>query len=198
MIRAFFGGSFDPIHAGHVAIVELLLDRGLADLVHVVPAGQSPLKSPATVAPAAVRLQLVALALTDREQVVIGDEEVRRPGRSYTVQTLADLSARYPAARWRLVIGADQAAAFARWHEPQRLLALAEPVVVARGRAALDPLLAERALVISDFAHPASATAIRRELAAGRMPGPELLPAAVAARIRADGLYGFPADAAPA
>jgi nicotinate-nucleotide adenylyltransferase len=198
VIRAFFGGSFDPIHAGHVAIVELLFARGLADRVHVVPAGHSPLKRRAAAAPALVRLQLVELALAGVPQVEICADEVCREGRSYTVDTLTDLVARHPDARWRLVIGADQAAAFAHWHQPQRLLALAEPVVVARGRVTLDPLLDDRALVIADFAHPASATGIRRALAAGRMPGPELLPPAVAARIRTDGLYGFPAGAAPA
>jgi nicotinate-nucleotide adenylyltransferase len=196
VIRALFGGSFDPIHAGHVAIVDLLLDRGLATVVHVAPAWRSPHKLAGATTPAQVRLELVRLALADRPHAVVEDREIRRRGSSFTVTTLAGLAADHPGDRWRLVIGADQAAAFRSWREPERLLALAEPVVVARGPLQLDPLLAGRALIIDDFAHPASGTAIRGELARGRLPGPELLPPDVAARIQAAGLYGY--RAAPA
>lgn len=196
MIRALFGGSFDPIHAGHVAIVDLLLDRGLADVVHVVPAWRSPHKQAGATAPALVRLELVRLALAGRPHVLVEDREIRRRGRSFTVTTLAGLAADHPADRWRLVIGADQAATFRNWREPERLLALAEPVVIARGPTPLDPLLIASALVIDDFAHPASGTAIREELARGGLPQPELLPPEVAARIQAAGLYGY--HAAPA
>ncbi len=189
MIRAVFGGSFDPIHAGHVAIIDLLRARGLADVVHVVPAGRSPLKRAAPQAAGDDRLFLAHAALDGRADVVVEDLEITRPPPSYTVDTLDALVARYPHDRWRLVIGADQAAAFESWRDPQGLLALAEPVVIARGPVALPPSLAGRALVIEDFDHPASATAIRSALAAGARPGRDLLPATVAAAIQARGLY---------
>ena len=191
MIRAFFGGSFDPIHAGHVAIVDLLLARSLADVVHVVPARRSPFKKERYVFAPLLRLQLVALALADRSGVVVEDMEVMRRGPSYTVKTLADLVGRHGSDRWRLIIGADQAASFAHWRQPARLLELAEPVVLARGPVVMTEPLVGRALVIEDFEHPASAVAIRRELAAGRVPGPELLPPSVAVRIRDAGLKGM-------
>ncbi len=191
MIRALFGGSFDPIHAGHVAVVDLLLARGLADIVHVVPARRSPLKATRCAAGPLVRLRLVELALSDRPQVVVDDREVRRTRPSYTVRTLAELAAEHAGDDWRLVMGADQAVAFARWRQPERLLELAEPVILARGPVQLAAPLAGRALVVADFDHPASASLIRGELAAGRLPGQDLLPAAVAAHIAAEGLYGL-------
>jgi nicotinate-nucleotide adenylyltransferase len=198
MNRALYGGSFDPIHAGHVAIVRLLLDRGLADAVHVVPAGQSPLKSgQAAGAPAGARLDLVRLACEDLEGAVVDDREIRRGGPSYTVETLAELTAAHPGDRWRLVVGADAAAEFDRWRAPQRILALAEVVVIAREGADIAPLLRGRARLVADFGHPASASRIRDDLRAGRLPGPDLLPAAVAAEITARGLYGWPGGSVP-
>ncbi len=192
MIRALYGGTFDPIHAGHVAVAGTLLARGLADVVHVVPARQSPLKTTTTNADGATRVELARLALSGMPGVVVDDREITRPGPSYTVDTLADLAREHPDDRWRLIIGADNVADFPLWRDPQRLLRLAEPLVLARGPVTLVPPLAGRAVVIDDFDHPANATAIRDDLAAGRMPGPALLPPVVADRIAAGGLYGWP------
>ncbi len=199
MIRALFGGSFDPIHAGHVALIRMLVDRGLADRVHVVPAWRSPHKTDRRPgATPAQRLDLVRRACAGLPGVVVEDREVVRGGTSYTVTTLAALAGEDPEARWRLVIGADAAAAFPRWREPERLLALAEVVVVARGAVDLPPLLQGRATVVADFRHPASGTGIRADLAAGVMPGPDRLPPAVATAIARDGLYGWPEGGAAA
>ena len=186
-----FGGSFDPIHAGHVAVVEYLLARGLAGIVHVVPAWRSPFKKRRCRASPRVRLLLVELAFAGRDEVAVEDLEIKRRKTSYTVDTLAELVVRHPDDRWRLIIGADHAASFASWRRPERLLEMAEPVIFARGNRAVCGMLASRSLVVDDFDHPANATAIRRELSRGRVPGPELLPPAVAARIQADGLYGL-------
>jgi nicotinate-nucleotide adenylyltransferase len=192
MIRAFFGGSFDPVHAGHVAIIDLLLDRGLADVVHVVPAGHSPFKAPADTAAAAHRLTMLEQALAGRDAVVIDARELSRDGPSYTVDTLCELRLDYPEAAWRLVIGADQAREFTRWRQAPRLLTMAEVVVIARGPVSLAEPLAGRALVVADFDHQAAARDLRRELAAGRRPGAELLPPAVTDHIVANRLYGWP------
>ncbi len=182
MIRALFGGSFDPVHAGHVALV---------------PAACSPHKADRrTEAPEADRLELVRLAFAGVDDVTVDGRELSRSGPSYTIDTLAELAAEHPGDRWRLVMGADQAAAFDRWRDPERLLALAEPVVVARGPVRLAGVLAGRALVLDDFRHPASSTAIRAALAAGRLPGPDLLPDAVAQAIVRRRLYGWPGPGA--
>lgn len=192
MIRALFGGSFDPVHAGHVAIVDLLLGRGLADVVHVVPAGQSPFKPPADTAAADQRLAMLERALAGRAAVVIDARELSREGPSYTVDTLSELRHDHPEAAWRLVIGADQAREFSRWRQAAHLLTMAEVVVIARGPVVLSEPLADRALVIADFDHPAAASDLRRDLAAGRRPAADLLPPAVTDHIVANRLYGWP------
>ncbi len=133
---------------------------------------------------------MLQLALAHEPAMVLDDREIRRAGISYTVDSLTQLVAEYPDDHWRLVVGADNVADFDRWRDPQRLLSLAEPVVIARGPIELMPPL-EQALVIDDFDHPATATLIRHELAAGRMPGPEFLPTVVADHIIAHGLYGW-------
>lgn len=196
MIRALYGGSFDPVHAGHVALVRTLLERGLAEQVHVVPARRSPLKPDDPRAGADERLRLVALAFAGCDGAHVDPREIDRAGPSYTVDTLTELAAEHPDAVWRLVVGADAANDFVRWRDPERLLALARPLVVARGPVTLRPPLVGRADVLGDFHHPASATRIRRDLASGNLPGPELLPPAVAAVITAEGLYGWPGPAA--
>ena len=135
---------------------------------------------------------MLALALSGRADVVIDDRELRRRGPSYSVDTLSELTAEYPDDSWRLVVGADHVATFHDWKDPERLLNLAEAVVVARGAVDLVPPLAGRALLVDDFQHPAVATHLRTDLAAGRRPPASLLPPAVADHIAAHGLYGWP------
>lgn len=218
MIRALFGGSFDPVHRGHVAIVERILADGLAAVVHVVPAACSPHKG-APHAPAAERLAMVRLAFAEMPGALVEDLEVARGGVSYTVDTLVALATRPrrdherhvrepvgpgtsdPEAsdHWRLVIGSDNLRELGSWRQPTRLLALATLLVVARSGwdGALPALVAGRQVeVLRDFDHPASATAVRHELAAGRVPDAWLSPA-VAAHIRTRGLYGVPPLGAP-
>lgn len=192
MIRALFGGSFDPVHNGHVAVVDHLLRAGLAGHVHVVPARRSPHKRDEAADPD-VRLELVRLAFAGRAGVTVDGRETRRPGPSYTVDTVRELAAEHPGDRWRLVIGADNLPDLRTWHEARELLRLAEVVVMPRGGArprlpqGIDPA---RVLVAEGFDEPVSSTAIRAMLAAGKLPV-DALPAAVASRIRAGGLYGI-------
>jgi nicotinate-nucleotide adenylyltransferase len=193
MIRALFGGSFDPVHNGHVAIVQHLLRRGLADRVVVVPAGLSPFKDGLT-AVAAERLAMVRLAFADEPDVSVDDREIVRGGVSFTIDTLRALVAERPGDRWRLVIGADNAEGLSRWRESDALLALAEVVVMPRGGAApapADGLDPARFVLVEDFDEPVSSTAIRAMLARGAVPDADL-PPAVARHIRRRGLYGIP------
>ncbi|HPF70691.1 MAG TPA: nicotinate (nicotinamide) nucleotide adenylyltransferase [Candidatus Krumholzibacteria bacterium] len=195
MIRALFGGSFDPVHNGHVAIVAHLLARGLADRVTVVPAALSPHKAGGS-APGDARLAMTRLAFAGRTEVEVDPCELERPAPSYTVDTLEHLSARHPGDRWRLVIGADHAAGFAGWRSAARLWELAELVIMPRGgEAATAPpgVPPERCITVRDFDEPVSSSAIRAMLAAGRLPA-DALPAAVARHIRAHGLYGVGRD----
>lgn len=193
MIRALFGGSFDPFHEGHLGIVRLLLDRDLADVVHVTPAGRSPFKDDAFAA-AADRLAMCRAALVGVDGAVVEDLETRRDGPSYTIDTLDALQARHPDDRWRLVVGADSLAGFADWHEPDRLLEAAELVVFSRP-GETDPATppGARLLRVDDYAAPVASREVRGVLERGTIPTADL-PAAVADIIRDRRLYGCGGD----
>jgi nicotinate-nucleotide adenylyltransferase len=199
MISGLFGGTFDPFHAGHLALVRHLLDRDFVDRVLVVPAGRNPFRD-SPVAAGEHRAAMARAALAGLPSVVVDDCEIRRRGPSYTIDTLRRLRAAQPAVRWRLVIGSDQLDDFARWREATRIVSLADAVLVI-GRGGWDGtvprLLCEAAIVVRDYRHPASGSRIRRELAAGDAR-PRDLPAPVAAYISAYGLYGpTPSPAEP-
>ncbi len=194
MIRALLGGSFDPVHTGHVAMVAHLFEHGLADHVTVVPNWRSPWREPTGASPLD-RLAMCRLAFAGRAGVTIDDREVVAGRPVYTVETLTALCAEYPADRWRLVVGADHLATFNAWREPERILALAELVVLERaGVAELPPglcglgLPTERIVLAPTFDHPVSASAVRAMLAAGAGASAPV-PAAVAAYIEAHRLY---------
>ncbi len=193
MIRAVFGGSFDPVHRAHRALVQDVFARGLADHIHVVPAWLSPHKSTAIAAPGD-RLAMVRLVFDPVADVTIETLEIDGGRPAYTADTLAALRSRYPDDGFRLVLGADQLDAFRRWHEPERILNDAELILVARQSPPLADLCAgagvprERCHLLSDFDEPVSATRIRATLERGEDAGPWLSPP-VAEYIRRHGLY---------
>lgn len=125
------GGTFDPIHLGHVAVAEVALDCAGLDRVLLVPAGRPPHRPPAY-APPEHRLEMCRLAAAGRPGLEVSTLEVDRPGPSYTADTLRELRARQPGADLRLVLGWDAARDIRAWHEPEAILDLAPLVVVAR------------------------------------------------------------------
>ena len=139
-IFVVFGGSFNPIHEGHVALV-----RGLATLprvqqVLVVPARLSPFKTHVTPLPESLRLHMVQVALAGIPRVAVLDLELRRPAPSYTHQTLLELRTLYPHAHLQLALGWDAFREFAGWKNALDIMHLADLLVVARaGTAALPP-----------------------------------------------------------
>ena len=128
-----FGGSFDPIHLGHLWIAEAALESLKLDELRWIPAAQSPLKSHCPVASDEDRLQMLRLALAGAEKHVVDDREIRRGETSYTVDTIAELNKELPDAEFLLIIGSDSLATMRQWHQPQRLLTLVIPAVVQRG-----------------------------------------------------------------
>ena len=188
MRQALFGGSFDPLHNGHLAMIRAALERDLAERVLVVPAGQNPMKG-AACAPAADRLRMAELGTAGLPGVRVLDLEARRGGVSFTVDTLELLVRERPDDAFLVMIGADNLAEFAAWQRPERILALARLLIFPRGgEPRLSAALAGRAEVVHGFAAPVSATTVRALLAAGGRPD-ELVPAAVLDYIEAHGLY---------
>lgn len=194
MTCALLGGSFDPVHSGHVAIARHVLGAGLADRVLVVPNARSPWR-PEPLAPAVDRLAMCRLAFAAEPGIAVDDREVAAGRPAWTVDTLEALAGERPGERWRVVIGADHLATFGAWRRASRILELAELLVVHRAGSPVDAaavaaagLPPARVLVAPPFDHPVSGTAVRAILGAGG-DGSGLLPGAVAAYIAARGLY---------
>lgn len=137
---AVFGGSFNPVHVGHVAIVEALAAQPGVSQVLVVPARRSPFKGAQAPLPAALRWAMLRAALGRRPRVSLLDLELRRPPPSYTYDTLVSLAAAYPRARFRLALGWDAFRDFAGWHRAEHILEEAGLLVFGRAGTERPPL----------------------------------------------------------
>lgn len=181
-----FGGTFDPIHLGHVAIATLARDALALDQVRFLPCHTSPHKIGVASAPAADRLEMARLATHDLAWAAVDDHDLTGPPPAYSVRTAEEMARRYPGARLFWIMGADQWRALPTWKDPERLAELVEFIVFARdGEPRPHP---GWRLHFVAGSHPASATTIRQEFACGRIPDAMLDPA-VAAFIVRRGLY---------
>lgn len=182
-----FGGSFDPIHLGHLIVGRSVAEAlGLSEL-RFMPTGEQPLKQGRHGAGAAHRAAMVEAAIGGEAGFAVERHEVDRPGRSYTVDTLRALRAREPGAEFLLLIGADAAADLGQWREAAALPGLARLVAFARaGSPPPSDSLLHR--VVEAPAVEISSTAIRRRVADGRSIR-YLVPDTVADYIAAHGLY---------
>lgn len=115
-----FGGSFDPVHNAHVALARSALEALALDEVRWIPAGH-PWQKTRTLADAAHRQAMVALAIEDEPRFVLDPIELQRPGPSYMLDTVTELQAAQPDAQWFLIIGQDQQAGLPTWHGAEEL-----------------------------------------------------------------------------
>ena len=132
MKLGLYGGSFDPVHLGHLLVAQAAVEELGLDKLFFIPVAQSPFKPENEMAPAAIRLQLLRLALAGRTNCEVDDQEIRRGGVSYTIETLRDYVKRFPGAELFYLIGADNAAKLNEWREAGKLAKLAEFVAVPR------------------------------------------------------------------
>jgi nicotinate-nucleotide adenylyltransferase len=187
-----YGGTFDPIHLGHLRAAENAREELALDLVAFLPASVPPHRG-APVSDAGDRLAMVRLATAPHAAFATWDTELRREGPSYTVETVAALRAERPADSLVLVVGADTWPEIPGWREPERLLSLIEVAVVDRpGFEASGPerhfASSARPRRVSGPGLELSATAIREHARCGRSVR-YLVPDAVADYIRERGLY---------
>jgi nicotinate-nucleotide adenylyltransferase len=183
---ALFGGTFDPVHLGHIHIAEAARNALSLDQVRFLPCRISPHKSGTAPTAAADRLEMLGLATAGMTWAVVDDFETRRDGPSFSWQTAEAMRARFPDSRLFWIMGTDQWDVLPTWAQPQRLAACVEFIVFARGNPPKPRC--GYAMHVVDGSHPASATAIRDAIAAGETNHPWLDPA-VARWIRARGLY---------
>jgi len=184
-----YGGTFNPVHLGHLLVAQAAIEELELDKLFFVPAAQSPFKTENEIAPAQIRLQLLRLALAGKTNYEIEEQEIRRGGISYAIETVRDYANRFPKVKLFYLIGADNVATLNKWKEPNELAKLAEFVAIPRP----DEAVAEfpkpfRGKVLRGFPLAISSSQIRSRVKAG-LPIENLVPPSTADAIRAAKLY---------
>jgi nicotinate-nucleotide adenylyltransferase len=132
MRLGIFGGSFDPVHLGHLLLAEACREQALLDRVLFVPTNKQPHKLDHQPALNAARVEMLQLAVQGNPAFTVETLELDRGGVSYTVDTLSELKKRDPANEMFFLMGSDSLADFPNWREPQRICELATLLVVQR------------------------------------------------------------------
>ena len=140
-----YGGSFDPIHFGHLRTALEIKEAFSLDELRLIPCYQSPLKN-STQATPEQRLAILQLAIEGEKSFICDNRELKRAGRSFMVETLASLRADFPEKTLILFMGSDAFAAIEQWHQWQKLFEFAHIVVMTRPNCEKIPL--------SDFLNP--------------------------------------------
>ena len=209
-----FGGTFDPVHDGHLRPAERAVTAFDLDELVYVPAGNPPHKLDEPRTAFAHRFAMLALATQSDDRCLVSDVEAEREGPTYTVDTLDEFRRRYPTARLYFLMGSDSFAQIATWRRWDELLSLASLVVLRRPTAWGDELMARvpdvlrprvtrvgrdtaapaedapahRVFLLEHEPYPISATAVRERVRSGRPIG-DLVPAAVERYIAKHRLY---------
>jgi nicotinate-nucleotide adenylyltransferase len=189
MKLGLYGGSFDPVHLGHLLVAQAAVEElGLGKLFFI-PAAVSPFKPENKMAPDAIRLQLLRLTLAGKTNYEIDDQEIKRGGISYSIETLRDYAKRFPGAQLFYLIGADNISKLNEWREADELAKLAEFVAVPRpGEITTQFPKPFRGKILKGFPLEISSSQIRARINAG-LPIENLVPPFVADAIHAAKLY---------
>lgn len=192
-----FGGSFDPVHYGHLLLAEQCREQVGLEKVLFIPAGQPPHKRGRPLSDARHRVEMVRLAIAGFEEYEVSTIEVERPGPSYTVETLEQLHEERPGDEFFLLMGPDMLLDFPHWKQPTRILELARLAVALYSEDAhpIPPtdvsfidLLRERTTVVFMPTVKIRATDIRARVRTGRSIR-FLVPPPVECYVHEHGLY---------
>ncbi len=193
-----YGGTFSPPHNGHIAAAKAFMEQMWLDFLYVIPTATPPHKEMDVPVDASHRLEMCRLAFSDVEGVYVSDMELRRGGRSYTVDTLRELTG--PDRRLFLLCGTDMMLTLDEWREPEEIFKLSYPVYIRRERdALLDQMIVQK---IADYNQKygkvvrrivtepieLSSNLVRERLANGESVS-HLIPASVEKYIRDNHLY---------
>jgi len=201
MRLGIFGGTFDPVHLGHLLLAECCREACRLDEVWFVPAAAPPHKSGTPITPGRDRAELLEFAVAGAREYRVSRVELHRAGPSYTVDTLRQLRAERPGDELHLLLGADSLNDLALWREPAEIADLARIVAANRGRAAatvpgsvaqaLGPARLARIQFVEMPAIDISSREIRERVRTGRSIR-WMVPRAVEAAIAERGLYRRP------
>jgi nicotinate-nucleotide adenylyltransferase len=184
-----FGGSFDPVHLGHLLVAQAAKEEVGLERLFFVPAAQSPFKPESKPTPPNERLRLLRLALAEKTWCEIDDQEVKRGGVSYTIDTIRDYRKRFPGAELFYLIGGDHVSQLPKWREATDLADAVQFLVIPRPGQAETPLPPPfRGQKLIGFPLGVSSSQIRARVKAG-LPVDHLVPAAVGEAIRNNRLY---------
>ena len=203
------GGTFDPIHKGHVLLGQMAREQFALDEIWFLPAGQPYFKEGKSISSRLARLAMTRRAVAPLPWARVCDMELKREGRTYTFETVEELNAAYPAHEFSFIFGADCLDQLENWKEPRRILAGAEIIAAGRGRGADYAAMEEKAaalmqcfggririLKMHQETRPAgavsvldlSSTQVRERVATG-LPIEGMLPEVTEAYVKRQGMY---------
>jgi nicotinate-nucleotide adenylyltransferase len=184
-----FGGSFDPVHLGHLLVAQAAHEELALDRLFFIPAAQSPFKPEHQLAAPLERVRLLRLALAGKSWCEIDEQEIERGGISYSIDTLRGYARRFPGAHLLYLIGADHVAKLPQWRDAEELARTAEFVVISRpGQVEVAVPKPFRARTLAGFPLGVSSSQIRSRVKAG-LPIDHLVPRIVAEAIANNRLY---------
>lgn len=184
-----YGGSFDPVHLGHLLVAQAAIEELGLSRLFLIPAAQSPFKPASQPAPAAARVQMLRLAFAGHPNCEVDEQEIKRGGISYTVDTLRYFTRRFPGAELFYLIGADNVTSLTAWREAAELARWAQFVAIPRPGelpVAFPPPF--RGRMLKGFPFGVSSSQIRARVKDG-LPIEHLVPPAVSEAIRNNRLY---------
>lgn len=132
MKLGLYGGSFDPLHNGHLLVAQAAMEEACLDRLVFIPTAQSPFKTAGVAQPADLRLRMLRMALAGVTWADVDDQEVRRGGVSYTITTVSNYAKHFPEAELFYLIGADNVEALPSWRSAMELAVLSRFLIIPR------------------------------------------------------------------
>ncbi len=195
-----FGGSFNPVHEGHKALVLRMIEEFSLDKVYVIPTFCTPLKDNTPMLSPEHRLNMCRLAFSDVPKVFVSDLEICREGKSYTVDTLGEIRLMHPDDDLFLIVGADSFMQMTQWYKAEEIFRIATVLTISRGEVDYQKLLAQKAVLQNNYSANSyvleepvvqvSSTQVRNLISADG-DFTRLLSEQVSEYIRRNGLYDY-------
>lgn len=195
-----FGGSFNPVHEGHKALVLRMIEEFSLDKVYVIPTFCTPLKDNTPMLSPEHRLNMCRLAFSDVPKVFVSDLEICREGKSYTVDTLGEIRLMHPDDDLFLIVGADSFMQMTQWYKAEEIFRIATVLTISRGEVDYQKLLVQKAVLQNNYSANSyvleepvvqvSSTQVRNLISADG-DFTRLLSEQVSEYIRRNGLYDY-------